>query len=81
MSLAEACSWDLDLMRQTAAIAAEEAAADGIKWTFAPMVDIARDPRWGRVMEGAGEDPFLGSEIAKSSRTRISRRRRLAFAQ
>ena len=66
MSLAEACSWDLDLMRQTAAIAAEEAAADGIKWTFAPMVDLARDPRWGRVMEGAGEDPFLGSEIAKA---------------
>lgn len=64
--LAEACSWDLDLMKKTAAIAAEEAAADGIKWTFAPMVDIARDPRWGRVMEGAGEDPYLGSRIAEA---------------
>ena len=66
MPLGEACSWDLELMKKTAAIAAEEAAADGIKWTFAPMVDITRDPRWGRVMEGAGEDPFLGSAIAKA---------------
>ncbi len=64
--LAEACSWDLDLMKQTARIAAEEATADGLSWTFAPMVDISRDPRWGRVMEGAGEDPFLGSQIAKA---------------
>lgn len=64
--LAEACSWDLELMQRTAQIAAEEAASDGIKWTFAPMVDIARDARWGRVMEGAGEDPYLGSEIAKA---------------
>lgn len=64
--LAEACSWNLDLMRKTAQIAAEEATADGISWTFAPMVDISRDPRWGRVMEGAGEDPYLGSKIAKA---------------
>ncbi|WP_321438235.1 beta-glucosidase BglX [uncultured Bacteroides sp.] len=64
--LAEACSWDLDMMKKTAAIAAQEAASDGINWTFAPMVDIARDARWGRVMEGAGEDPYLGSLIAKA---------------
>ncbi len=62
--LAEACSWDLDAMQQTARIAATEASASGLNWTFAPMVDIARDPRWGRVMEGAGEDPYLGSKIA-----------------
>jgi beta-glucosidase len=62
--LAEACSWDLDAMTQSARVAATEASAAGIHWTFAPMVDIARDPRWGRVMEGAGEDPFLGSMIA-----------------
>ena len=62
--LAEACSWDLDEMTQTARIAATEASAAGIHWTFAPMVDIARDPRWGRMMEGAGEDPYLGSMIA-----------------
>ena len=64
--LAEACSWNLDMMKKTAAIAAQEAASDGINWTFAPMVDIARDARWGRVMEGAGEDPYLGSLIAKA---------------
>ncbi len=62
--LAEACSWDLDAMQNAARIAATEASAGGIHWTFAPMVDIARDPRWGRVMEGAGEDPYLGSRIA-----------------
>ncbi|MBP6430223.1 MAG: glycoside hydrolase family 3 C-terminal domain-containing protein [Ferruginibacter sp.] len=62
--LAEACSWDLQLMQQTARVAATEASASGIHWTFAPMVDIARDPRWGRVMEGAGEDTYLGSKIA-----------------
>jgi len=64
--LAEACSWDLDAMTLSARIAATEASASGIHWTFAPMVDIARDPRWGRVMEGAGEDPYLGSLIAAS---------------
>lgn len=64
--LAEAASWDLEAIEKSARIAAIEAAACGIHWTFAPMVDIARDPRWGRVMEGAGEDPYLGSLIAKS---------------
>lgn len=62
--LGEAASWDLKLMQKSARIAATEAAADGIDWTFAPMVDITRDPRWGRVMEGSGEDPWLGSKIA-----------------
>lgn len=62
--LAEAASWDLEAMELTARIAATEAVAAGIHWTFAPMVDISRDPRWGRVMEGAGEDTYLGSKIA-----------------
>lgn len=64
--LGEAASWDLAAIQQSARIAATEASASGIHWTFAPMVDIARDPRWGRVMEGAGEDPYLGSLIAKA---------------
>ena len=64
--LAEAASWDLDAIGLSARIAATEAAAAGVHWTFAPMVDIARDPRWGRIMEGAGEDPYLGSLIAKA---------------
>jgi beta-glucosidase len=64
--LAEAASWDLEAIEKSARIAATEAAAGGIHWTFAPMVDISRDPRWGRVMEGAGEDPYLGSLIAKA---------------
>jgi beta-glucosidase len=64
--LGESCSWDLAAMEQSAAIAAAEAAAAGLHWTFAPMVDISRDPRWGRVMEGAGEDPYLGSLIARA---------------
>jgi beta-glucosidase len=64
--LGEAASWDLDAIRQSARIAATESAAAGVHWTFAPMVDIARDPRWGRVMEGAGEDPWLGSQIARA---------------
>ncbi|WP_416448507.1 beta-glucosidase BglX [Leeuwenhoekiella sp. A2] len=59
-------SWDMDLIKRTAQIAAVEATADGINWNFSPMVDIARDPRWGRIAEGAGEDPFLGSAIAKA---------------
>lgn len=62
--LAEACSWDLEAIQLSARVSATEASAGGINWTFAPMVDIARDPRWGRVMEGAGEDTYLGSEIA-----------------
>ncbi|MFN8325124.1 beta-glucosidase BglX [Flavobacterium sp.] len=62
--LAEAASWDLDAIEKSARVAAIEASATGIHWTFAPMVDISRDPRWGRVMEGAGEDTYLGSKIA-----------------
>lgn len=64
--LAEAASWDMDAIQKSAKNAAAEAAASGLNWTFAPMVDISRDARWGRVMEGAGEDPFLGSMIAKA---------------
>lgn len=64
--LAEAASWDLQAIQKSAEIAAEEAAAVGINWTFAPMVDISRDARWGRVMEGAGEDPYLSSLIARA---------------
>jgi beta-glucosidase len=62
--LGEAASWDLDAIEESARIAAREASSAGIHWTFAPMVDIGRDPRWGRVMEGAGEDTYLGSRIA-----------------
>ncbi|MDR6514561.1 beta-glucosidase BglX [Chryseobacterium camelliae] len=61
-----ASSWDMNLVQQSARVAAKEAAADGINWTFSPMVDISREPRWGRVSEGSGEDPYLGSEIAKN---------------
>ena len=64
--LAESSSWDLKLMENSARVAATEASADGLHWTFAPMVDISRDARWGRVMEGAGEDPYLGSLVAKA---------------
>lgn len=64
--LAEAASWDMQAIEKSARYAAVEAAAYGIHWTFAPMVDIGRDPRWGRVMEGAGEDPYLGSLVAKA---------------
>jgi beta-glucosidase len=60
------CTWDIDKIEQSAAIAAKESAANGIAWTFSPMVDICLDPRWGRQSEGAGEDPFLGGEIAKA---------------
>ncbi len=62
--LGSASSWDMDLIKQSAQIAAKESTADGINWNFSPMVDIARDPRWGRIAEGAGEDPYLGSAIA-----------------
>jgi beta-glucosidase len=60
------CSWDTAMIRNSASIAAAEATADGLNWAFSPMVDIARDPRWGRIAEGNGEDPFLGSAIAKA---------------
>lgn len=59
-----AASWDMQRIEQSAKIAAQEATADGLNWTFSPMVDISRDPRWGRISEGSGEDPFLGSAIA-----------------
>jgi beta-glucosidase len=60
------CSWDMNAIRRSAQIAAQEASADGICWTFSPMVDIARDPRWGRIAEGSGEDPYLGSAIGRA---------------
>ena len=66
ISLGESCSWDLSGIEKSARIAAIEASAEGIHWTFAPMVDIARDPRWGRISEGAGEDTYLGTLIAKA---------------
>src|SRR5215204_1662467 len=64
--LAEASSWDPALAERSAAVAAQEANNVGLRWTFAPMVDIARDPRWGRITEGAGEDPFLGAAFARA---------------
>src|SRR5437764_11491773 len=64
--LGEAASWDPEAVEAAAHVAAKEAAAAGVHWTFAPMVDIARDPRWGRVAEGAGEDPYLGSKVARA---------------
>ena len=64
--LAEAASWNLELAEQTARIAAREASASGVHWTFAPMVDIARDARWSRIVEGSGEDPYLGSRFAEA---------------
>lgn len=64
--LALSCSWDMPLIERSARIAATEATADGLNWAFSPMVDIARDPRWGRIAEGGGEDPYLGSQIAKA---------------
>ncbi|MDR1343578.1 MAG: beta-glucosidase BglX [Prevotellaceae bacterium] len=59
-------TWDVELVERVAAAVADEASADGLHWTFSPMVDVARDPRWGRVSEGAGEDPYLGAEMAKA---------------
>lgn len=64
--LALSCTWDMDAIERAARIAASEMSAAGVCWTFSPMVDISRDPRWGRVSEGGGEDPYLGSEIAKA---------------
>ncbi len=60
------CTWDMEAIKKSARIAATEASANGINWTFSPMVDISRDPRWGRISEGSGEDPYLGSQIAKA---------------
>jgi len=64
--LALSCSWDMDAIERSARVAAVEASAAGVNWTFSPMVDISRDPRWGRMAEGAGEDPYLGSQIASA---------------
>lgn len=64
--LGQAASWDLEAIERSERVAATEASAEGLNWTFSPMVDIARDPRWGRIAEGAGEDPYLGSLIAKA---------------
>ena len=64
--LALACTWDMKLIEKSARIAAIECSAEGINWTFSPMVDIARDARWGRIAEGSGEDPYLGAQIAKA---------------
>src|SRR5688572_3588165 len=64
--LALSCSWDMTMIEKTARTAAVEASADGLSWTFSPMVDITRDPRWGRVAEAAGEDPYLGSQISRA---------------
>lgn len=64
--LAESCSWDIDAIEESARVAAVEAAASGLNWTFAPMCDICVDPRWGRICEGAGEDPYLGYRIAEA---------------
>ncbi|MFC3196127.1 beta-glucosidase BglX [Parapedobacter deserti] len=61
-----AATWDMELIQETARIAAEEASADGLNWTFSPMVDVSRDPRWGRISEGSGEDTYLGSRIAEA---------------
>lgn len=60
------CSWDMDAIRRSAEIAAKEASADGLNWTFSPMLDICVDPRWGRMAEGNGEDPYLGAQIARA---------------
>ena len=64
--LGEASTWHPELVRKAAAVAAHEASASGTHWTFAPMVDVARDPRWGRIAEGSGEDPYLGSVMART---------------
>ena len=62
--LGESASWDLQMMKKTAEIAARETAASGVHWTFSPMLDVSRDARWGRIMEGSGEDPYLISQVA-----------------
>lgn len=64
--LALSCSWNMEAIEKSARIAATEASAAGVNWTFSPMVDISREPRWGRMAEGAGEDPYLGSEVARA---------------
>ena len=73
--LAQSCAWDEKLVEEGCAVSAKEAYKDGIRWTFAPMVDIARDPRWGRILEGYGEDTFLCRRSPRTSRRYRSRRR------
>ena len=63
MPIAEAASWNMQTIEQVARISAIEASSAGINWTFSPMLDVSRDPRWGRVMEGAGEDPYLTAQV------------------
>ena len=75
--LGEASSWDPAAVERAARVAAVEASAAGLKWTFAPMVDIARDPRWGRISEGSGEDPYLGSAMARARCTGFKAKTRL----
>lgn len=65
--LAQSCTWDPEIARKCCEVAAREAYSAGTRWTFAPMVDVARDPRWGRIVEGYGEDPFLCSDFAAAS--------------
>src|SRR5258706_12088110 len=72
--LAEASSWDPTLAEKSTSLAAQETYASGVRWTFAPMLDIARDPRWGRITEGAGEDPYLGAAFARARALRSRRR-------
>src|SRR4029450_5164909 len=69
--LGEASSWDPIAVERAASVAAAESRASGVHWTFAPMVDIARDARWGRIVEGSGEDPYLGSLVARARRRRV----------
>ncbi len=69
--LGMSCTWDIGLIERCARIAATEASANGVKMAYSPMVDIARDPRWGRIAEGSGEDPYLGSQIAQGSGQRL----------
>jgi beta-glucosidase len=66
LPLGLSCSWDMAAIERSARIAADEASADGLNWVFSPMVDICRDPRWGRIVEGAGEDPYYGSRVAEA---------------
>lgn len=65
--LAQAATWDLNAVKKASQVSGREAAVSGIGWTFTPMLDIARDPRWGRIVEGFGEDPFLTSTLGKAS--------------
>jgi beta-glucosidase len=72
--LALSCSWNMDMIERTARIAAIESSADGICWTFSPVLDLSRDPRWGRMAEGFGEDPYMGAQIAQGHGQRLSGR-------